>query len=190
MHSDHLPVILRQRRPVLLLPCFPAGCGVSCVQELLLPTPTNINPIHLPGDDLLNFVGVQQWVRDTLHISLPLLDGMYVLVPSSSLQQPLPSTQHAACGLCSTGGTHSNSLAADPVARPAAPAAVCPAIPWRLRQVLRVELAPTDSSSSSSSDPADATVVLVGGGRVRAGDVSPALLADTADYQVGVICED
>jgi len=171
-----------------LLLCSPASLlSVVCVvlQELLLPTPTNINPIHLPGDDLLNFVGVQQWVRDTLHISLPLLDGMYVLVPSNSLQQPLPCTQNTACGLCRTGGTHSSSPAADPVGRPAAPAAVCPAIPWRLRQVLRVELAPADSSSSS--DPADAIVVLVGGGRVRAGDVSPALLADTADYQVRVL---
>lgn len=114
------------------------------MQELLLPTPANLNPIHVPRSDLLQFLRVQQWVEVHLSTKLPLLNGMFVLVSSGDLQQQ----QH-----CSDS------------------------IPWRLRQVSAVEVA-------SHGDPADATVVLVGGDRVRAGAVREGLLAEMPDYQV------
>lgn len=103
--------------------------------------------MHVPGEDLLFLIAVQQWVQSSMSIKLPLLDGVFVLVPSAQLQQP------AGCG--------------------APPAAA----PWRLRQVLAVEAAP-------GVDPADATLVLVGGQRVRAGAVKQGQLAETPDYQV------
>ena len=125
-----------------MLPC----CAL--LQEPLLPTPTNINPIHLPRDDLLAFVRVQQWVADNLDITLPLFSGMFVLVPSAVL---LSSPESAVAG---------------------------PIIPWRLRQVLRVEV------SAAAAGPAHATLVLVGGDRVAAGAVRPGALAQAGDYEV------
>jgi hypothetical protein len=78
------------------------------LQTLLLPTPVNMNPIHISRADVLHFVGLQQRVAEYLKIKLPLLNGMFVLVPSSSLQQQQD---------CS--GSDSSAVAA--------------AIPWRLR---------------------------------------------------------
>ena len=118
------------------------------MQEPLLPTPTNINPLHLPRDDLLAFVRVQQWVADNLAITLPLLSGMFVLVPSAALLSSPDS------------------------------AVAAPIIPWRLRQVLCVEV------SAGAADPADATLVLVGGDRLAAGAVRPGTLADAEDHDV------
>jgi hypothetical protein len=147
------------------------------LQELLLPTPTNLNPIHVPRSDLLQFLRVQQWVEanirvklplpkngafelvyagnlqqqqcsDSIPMKLPLLNGMFVLVPAANLRQQQ----------CSDS------------------------IPWRLRQIASVEVVP-------NGDPADATVVLVGPGldkdRVRAGAVREGLLSEVQDYQVG-----
>ena len=140
--------------------CLPA---VSVVQEPLLPTPTNINPVHLPRSDLLHFVALQSWVSTNLNMHLPLLNGMFVLVPSGP-HQPMSKVLQAACGY---SHTQSSAFAA----------AVCATIPWRLRQVSAVEVAP-------GVDPADATVVLVGGDRVRAGAVREGLLDETQDNEV------
>jgi hypothetical protein len=57
-------------------------------------------------------------------------------------------------------------------------AAMAAAVSWRLRQVSCVEVCP-------GVDPADATVVLVGGERVRAGAVCAWELADVPDQEVG-----
>jgi hypothetical protein len=98
--------------------------------------------------------------RITLGVTMSLLEGMLVLVPSSSLQQQ----QVQQLGQDSNGsGSDGSALAA--------------AIPWSLRQILSVEVAPI-------GDPADATVVLVGGGRVRAGAVREGLLAEVQDHEV------
>jgi hypothetical protein len=121
-----------------------------------LPTPANLNAIHVPGSDLLQFLRLQQWVATNLRMKLPLLNGMFVLVPSCALHKQQ-------CGFISSGADSSK---------------VAAAIPWCLRQVSGVELAP-------SGDPADATVVLVGGGRVHAGAVREGLLTDIEDHQVG-----
>jgi hypothetical protein len=127
------------------------------LQEPLLPTPTNITPIHIPGCDLLQYVQLQQSVAALLNIKLPFLKGMFVLVPSDNLQQQQRQQQQY-CGDVSSSG-------------------VAAAIPWRLRQVSSVEVAP-------GVDPADATVVLVGGDRVGAGAVYQGLLQNVQDYQV------
>jgi hypothetical protein len=135
----------------------------SRLQEPLLPTPTNINPIHLSADDLVHFITVQQWLAATLDAVPPLLQGMFVLVAAQQQQQQ-PESQ--AC----------NNSSDDVLA------AVAAAIPWRLRQVSRVEVCP-------GVDPADATVVLVGGERVRAGAVKQGQLAEAQDHQVGMGCQ-
>ncbi len=127
--------------------------NVCLLQELLLPTPTNLNPIHVPGSDLLQFLRVQQWIQQHLGTNLPLLNGMFVLVPTAHLQQQQEEQ-----------GSIGSALAAS--------------IPWRLRQMVGVQVAPGD-------DPADATVVLVGGDRVRAGAVHQGILVDVQEYQVG-----
>jgi hypothetical protein len=142
------------------------------LQEPLLPTPTNINPIHLPAEDLLGFIAVQQWVQDTCSVQLPLLNGVMVLVQSCDLQKSaMPAHCLTSCSKPAISSDSRNSGA------PAA--AVAAAIPWRLRQVSCVEVCP-------GIDPADATVVLVGGERVRAGAVGAALLPEVKDYQVGM----
>jgi hypothetical protein len=126
----------------------------------LLPTPTNLSTIQLSLSDLLHFIRVQQWVHKTLHIQLPLLHGLFVLVSSTDLQDTTGSAQQA------YGSAHA--------------AAIATAIPWRLRQISAVEVAP-------GIDPANATVVLVGGDRVRAGAVREGLLADVQDHEVRVV---
>jgi hypothetical protein len=141
---------------------------LSAVQEPLLPTPTNINPVHLPRSDLLHFVALQSWVSTNLNMQLPLLNGMFVLVPSST-QQSMSKVLQAACGYSPTESS-------------AFVATVCATIPWRLRQVSSVEVAP-------NGDPADATVVLVGGDRVRAGAVKEGLLAEAQEYQVSLAAQ-
>jgi hypothetical protein len=113
----------------------------------LLLTAANVSPLHVPADDLLHFVAVQQWVQDTLNVQLPLLNGAFVLVPSPALKQP------------------AQSAAAD-------------IIPWRLRQVAGVKLGPV------GSDSAAATVVLVGGDSLAAGDVCSSALEEVQDFQV------
>jgi hypothetical protein len=114
------------------------------LQEPLLPTPTNINPVHIPKEDLLSFIAVQQWVQASLGIQVPLLNSVFVLVPSTQL--PACAEQAAA-------------------------------VPWRLRQVLAVEAAP-------GVDPADATVVLVGKQRLRAGAVKEGQLFEAQGHEV------
>jgi hypothetical protein len=113
----------------------------------LLLTAANVSPLHVPADDLLHFVAVQQWVQDTLNVQLPLLNGAFVLVPSPALKQPAQS-------------------------------ASTDAIPWRLRQVAGVKLGPV------GSDPAAATVVLVSGDSVAAGNVCSSALDEVQDYLV------
>lgn len=140
--------------------------SVCMLQEPLLPTPTNINSIHLPADEILNFIRVQQWLQEQLNIQHPLLAGIFVLVPGAALQQQLlPEFQQQLQATCSSS---SNDLIA----------AVAPAIPWRLCQVSGVEV-------PSGVDPADATVLLVGGDRVAARDVKQGGLVEVQDYQVG-----
>ena len=99
-------------------------------------------------------------MHKTLHIQLPLLHGLFVLVSSTDLQDTTGSAQQA------YGSAHA--------------AAIATAIPWRLRQISAVEVAP-------GIDPANATVVLVGGDRVRAGAVREGLLAEVQDHEVRVV---
>jgi len=135
------------------------------MQELLPPSPININTIHIPGDDLLHFIRVQQWVQAQLRFNLPLLKGVVVAAPAADLQQLPPQELLAAHG--------DNSGSTDA----AVAAAVSAMIPWRLRQVSAVDVAP-------HVDPADAVLVLVGGSRVRAGAVMRGRLWELQDYQV------
>jgi hypothetical protein len=139
------------------------------LQALLLPTPVNLNPIHVPSGDLLHFIGVQQFIAAQLGIKLPLLNGTFVLVPTAQLRQQ-PSQQLQAGGLGSSSNVNGSSSGSDS-------SAMAAAIPWRLRQVSAVEVAPI-------GDPADATVVLVGGDRVRAGAVQAGWLTETPEYEV------
>lgn len=126
-----------------------------------MPTATNLQTVYLAQQELLRFVGVQQSVATHLDMQVPLLAGMFVLVPSAQLQQQLPPDLQAAL----PGSGDSSAVAA--------------AIPWRLRQVAAVEVAP-------GVDPADATVVLVGGDRVRAGAVGCPALGDVPEHEVGL----
>jgi hypothetical protein len=140
------------------------------LQEPLLPTPNNINPVHLKGSDLLAFIHVQQWVGDKMRVRLPLLHGMFVLVPSAALQQQQQQPQPESSGR--NGGSSDGGSS-----NPPAPAA---AFPWQLRQIAAVEAGP-------GTQPRDATVVLVGGERVAAAAVPEGLtLAGAAGYQVGI----
>ncbi len=120
--------------------------------------------MHLPRDDCIHFIQLQQWLATHLGMTVPLLDGMFVLVPSAQLQQ---QQQHqGADGLPDFGvGGRSDS------------SRLAAAVPWRLRQVSRVEVAP-------GGDPAEATVVLVGGDRVRAGAVREGQLEEVPDHEV------
>lgn len=90
------------------------------------------------------------------------------MVPTSALQQPTSGQLQDAC----SGGS-----AAYGQTSAAATADVTTVIPWRLRQVSAVEV-------SAGVDPEDATVLLVGGERLRAGAVLTSLLTDVQDYQV------
>jgi hypothetical protein len=118
----------------------------------------------LSSNELLAFISVQQWLAATLDVEQPLLQGMFVLVPAQQQQQQQEVL--AACNSSSDDGVHG--------------AAVAEAVPWRLRQVSCVEVCP-------GVDPVDATVVLVGGERVRAGAVKQGQLAEAQDYQVGLL---
>jgi hypothetical protein len=110
----------------------------------------------------MHFITVQQWLAATLDVAQPLLQGMFVLVPADQLQQQLPRELQSC--------NNSDDVLA----------AVAASIPWRLRQMSCVEVCP-------GVDPADATVVLVGGERVRAGAVKQGQLAEAQDYQVIVV---
>jgi len=145
-----------------------------------LPTPTNINTIHVAREDLLAFIAVQQWLNQHLGLELPLLEGCWVLVRSADLQhcsaaaaaEPSGSKadqQHMQAALKSgfDRSTMDGSTAA----------AVSAVVPWRVRQVQAVEVAP-------GVDPADATLLLVGGERVAARDLGPQELHEIQDYQV------
>lgn len=99
----------------------------------MLPTPTNINTIHVPGDELLNFIAVQQWVQDKFGSPLPLLNGGFVLVPSRNIPELCSREVMAACGYGGGGGRGSSSSSSFA-------AAVAEVIPWRLRQVEGVEV--------------------------------------------------
>jgi hypothetical protein len=63
-----------------------ACCCIYC-QEPLLPLATNISPVHLPREDVAHFIQLQQRLESQLGVTMALLEGMFVLVPSSSLQQ-------------------------------------------------------------------------------------------------------
>jgi hypothetical protein len=134
---------------------------VLLLQTLLLPTPFNISPIYVSRDDLLAFVEAQQYGAAHLGISLPLLTGTFLLVPSAQLEAPAFSS--GSNDRTTSSGSGNSTFSA--------------AIPWRLRQVLAVVPAP-------SRDPADATVVLVGGQRVTAGAVRDGQLAEMPDHEV------
>lgn len=171
---------------------------VPAAQECLLPTPTNINTIHAPRTELLKLISAQQWLLDHLGLSVPLLDGCFVLVPSADLQHDttlLPAQQmpHAHTpqggdslfqeGNAQGGSSYSrqqiSSCATAGGSLPTLPG-VCCATPWCLRQVDAVEL-----TAGGCSDPRDVVLLLRGGGRVKAGWVSPDTLKDVAQYQVG-----
>jgi hypothetical protein len=54
------------------------------LQEVLLPSPTNLQPLFVPGPQVLGCVSVMQWAAQHLpqlgHI--PLLEGCIVCVPA------------------------------------------------------------------------------------------------------------
>lgn len=146
---------------------------VVCMQQPLLPTPTNINTIYLSNHSLQGFIRVQQWVASNLSINLPLLDGSFVILPRNGLHEPqIPTAElHTACNLkCCSNSGHSGGNSND-----SGSAAV---LPWRLCQVKAVEVAP-------GVDPADATLMLVGGERVAAALVHSGDLAGVEDIEVG-----
>jgi len=177
---------------------------VPAAQEHLLPTPTNINTIHVPRTELLNLISAQQWLLDHLGLSAPLLDGCFVLVPSVDLQhdtallpaQQPPETQPQGgdplfrMGSAQSGSSNSRQQISSSAGGSLPPLPeVCCATPWCLRQVAAVEL-----TAGGCSDPRDVVLLLRGGGRVKAGWVSPDTLKDVAQYQVGAQqqsrCED
>lgn len=155
-------------------------CVLLMVQESLLPTPTNINTIHVPGEDLLAFIAVQQWLHQHLGLELPLLEGCWVLVRSADLQSCSAAAAAEPSG--SKAGQHHMQVALRPgfdssTINGNTAAALSAVVPWRLRQVKAVQVAP-------GVDPADATLLLVGGERVTARDLGTQELHETQDYQV------
>jgi hypothetical protein len=142
-------------------------CSTLRLQEVLLPTPLNVNTIHVAGDELLNFIGVQQWAEEKLGTSQPLLTGAFVLVRSRDVPELSSREVMDACGYGARTSSNANRFAQ----------AVDEKIPLRLRQIQRVEYSPGDAAK-------DAYVVLEGGGRVRAGKVSSDTLGDVTDYEV------
>lgn len=127
--------------------------------EPLLPTPSNTHAFHLPADDLQACIAVQQWAQTHLGIpQLQLLQGALVLVPSEHC-----ALQHSSTAAAAVGSTDS-ALAAD-------------LLSWRLRQVAAVRAA-------AGAHPTDATVVLTGGRRVRAGELCGRDLTDVQDFEV------
>lgn len=141
------------------------------MQVDLPPTPTNLDPIHLPANDLLGFIQVQQWVLQHLKFKPPLLQGVLVLVPSADLHTPATADLQETCGFSSKGSSTDVDTAFA--------AAVTAAVPWRLRQVSAVQV-------SVGADPADASVLLEGPDRQRvtAGAVGPAYPTDVGNSGV------
>jgi hypothetical protein len=121
-----------------------------------------LQTVYLPQPELLQFISIQQSIAAHLGMQLQLLEGMFVLVASAQMQLSRFESQQAW-----VIGSSSSAVAA--------------AIPWRLRQISSVEVAP-------NGNPTDATVVLVGGDRVRAGASHDAQLADVPDHEVRVCC--
>lgn len=138
------------------------------MQEVLLPTPTNVDTIHVPGEDLLGFIAVQQWVEDKCEIPLPLLVGSFVLVRSDDVPELCSRDVEESCGYgrCSRRSSSSSFSKA-----------VADVIPWRLRQIEQVELDPAGKAG-------DAYLLLKGGGRVRASTVNNNRLIEEPDYEV------
>jgi hypothetical protein len=141
-------------------------CCPAPAQEVLLPTPTNVNTIHVPGDELLNFIHVQQWVEGKCKSPLPLLNGAFVLVSSRDIPELCSKDIQDACGY----GRNSRSFVR----------AVGEHIPWRLRQIEAVEV-------GADSEPGQALLLLVGGGCVKTSMVSCDALADVKDYEVSLL---
>jgi hypothetical protein len=133
---------------------------------VLLPTPTNVNTIHVPGDELLNFIRVQQWVEDKCKSPLPLLNGAFVLVSSCDIPELCSKEVQAACGY---GRSSSRAFVRT----------VSKHIPWRLRQIETVEV-------GADSEPGQALLLLEGGGCVKASMVSCDGLGDVQDYEVSL----
>lgn len=106
-------------------------------------------------------------------MTVPLLNGVFVLVSAADLTDTAQDIHAASTGVSDSGRT-SSVLGLQPSGCMSAAAA---AIPWRLRQVAAVQL-------HADRDPADATLLLVGGGRVRAGAVKQGCLEDAEDFQV------
>jgi hypothetical protein len=159
---------------------------MCAAQVTLLHTPTNVNTVYVPRTELLAFIAIQQWVQQHLGLPLPLLDGSFVLVHTNNLH----AAHNTAGAVLQQDASHTQDGSSTSLQHTNSPRAMAAAIPWRLRQVSAVEVAP-------SGDPADATVVLVGGDRVAAGQVGPlqqdnghmdgdepAQLQDVVDYQV------
>lgn len=142
-------------------------CPTLRLQEVLLPTPMNVNTIHVAGEELLNFIEVQQWAEEKLGTSQPLLNGAFVLVQSRDVPELSSREVMDACGYGARSSSNANRFAQ----------AVDEKIPLRLRQIHRVEYAPGEAAK-------DAYVLLEGGGRVRAGKVSSDTLGEVTDYEV------
>lgn len=143
------------------------------MQEVLPPTPTNINVIHVAGDELIAFIKVQQWVEEMCGFALPLLSGIFVLVSSNDVPELSSKDVMESCGYGKRGGSSgggSSSFAKD----------VANVIPWRLRQVEQVEVKPGEAAER-------ARLLLEGGGCVEASQVRADTMADVADYEVRMI---
>jgi hypothetical protein len=139
------------------------------VQEVLLPTPTNVNTVHVPGSELPSFISTQQWLQETCDTRLSILTGSFVLVRSKDLPELCSRDVIENCGFGrgSSGGSSSKSFAN----------AVAEAIPWRLRQIEAVRVAP-------GAAPQDAEIYLQGGGRVPASAIGNELLSEVPEYEV------
>lgn len=138
------------------------------MQEVLLPTPTNVNTIHVPGDELLNFIRVQQWVQEECKTKLPLVSGAFVLVSSRDVpDRPCSRELMDGCGYGANSGAFCR--------------AVADCVPWRLRQIEAVEV------GGPGQEPGEAQVLLQGGGCIKASSVSTDALADMPDYQVRLL---
>jgi len=140
--------------------------------------------LSITADQALSVIQVQQWAQQQLRLSLPLLNGCFVLVPASNLpaeqlllppdvsKAAIPWQQRAIPGLSGDNG----SSAAD------SGSGSDTSIPWRLRQVEAVEL--PAAAGGGGADAADAEMLLCGGGRVKARDINSSALAAVPDHQV------
>lgn len=159
----------------LTLSCLLPVLHITLPQALLLPNDANIGCLLIPGEDLVDLIRVQQSVQDKLFMTVPLLDGVYVLASAADLPDTAQEFSAASAGVSdSSRAPHVAGL----LSSCADAAAAAAAIPWRLRKVAAVLIHP-------SKDTANATLLLVGGGRVRAGAVKQGCLADAEDPQVG-----